>query len=276
MNEFIFKLFFNNIPIYGEGYFFHLFNVSVGESGIPALDQMLPIYLISLVWVIASYLIGSINSSVLISRIFFHDDIRKYGSKNAGTTNMNRTYGTKVAVITLLGDMLKGVIAVLPALILLGHNVAYLCALVCILGHCFPIYFGFKGGKGVATAAAVVLVLDLPSFLVLLILFVSLVVATRYISLGSIMIAVFFPVVLNSLTKLFTGDVPTAMMSICAIGLAVTLVFRHKGNIKKLLNKTESKFSFRKKGEQNDSDASKEAGEYRSLHHIDDADDDDQ
>lgn len=276
MNEFIFKLFFNNIPTYGEGYFFHLFGISVGDSGIPAFEQMLPIYLIALAWVIASYFIGSINCSVLISRIFFHDDIRKYGSQNAGTTNMNRTYGTKVAVITLIGDMLKGVIAVLPALILLGHNVAYLCALVCILGHCFPIYFGFKGGKGVATAAAVVLVLDLPSFLILLILFVSLVAATRYISLGSIMIAIFFPVVLNSLTKLFTGDVPTAMMSICAIGLTVTLVFRHKGNIKKLLDKTESKFSFRKKGDRSGTDTNTETPEYRSLHHIDDADDDEQ
>lgn len=270
MNEFLYKLLFNNI--YGEGYFFGIFNIAVGESGIPTFGNMLPIYLIALAWMIASYFIGSINCSVLISRIFFHDDIRKYGSKNAGTTNMNRTYGTKVAVFTLLGDMLKGVIAVLPALLLLGHNVAYVCAFVCILGHCFPIYFGFKGGKGVATAAAVVLVLDLPSFLVLLIVFVTLVAATRYISLGSIMIALLFPVVLNSLTTLFTGDVPTALMTISSVALAALLVLRHKGNIKKLLNKTESKFSFRKKGAQNESTEPAKEPVYRSLHHIDDAD----
>lgn len=274
MNEFLYRLFFNNI--YGEGYIFGIFNVAVGESGIPALGNMLPIYIISLVWIIASYFIGSVNCSVLISRIAFHDDIRKYGSKNAGTTNMNRTYGTKVAVLTLLGDMLKGVVAVLPALILLGHNVAYICAVLCILGHCFPIYFGFKGGKGVATAAAVVLVLDLPSFLVLLIVFVTLVVATRYISLGSIMIALLFPVVLNSLTQLFTGDVPSGMMSICSVALAAILFIRHIPNIKKLMNGTESKFSFRKKGEQNKTEETAEAPVYRSLHNIDDSDDDDE
>lgn len=272
MNKFLYTLLFNNI--YGEGYFFKLFDITAAEGGIPSAEAMLPLYLIALAWVIASYFIGSINCSVLISRIFFHDDIRKYGSKNAGTTNMNRTYGSKVAVFTLLGDMLKGVIAVLPALLLLGHNIAYLCAVVCILGHCFPIYFGFKGGKGVATAAAVVLVLDPPSFLVLLIVFVTLVAATRYISLGSIMIALFFPVVLNSLTQLFTGDVPSGLMSISSVALAAILVIRHIPNIKKLMNKTESKFSFRKKGEKNQSEQSAEVPAYRSLHNIDEGDQD--
>ncbi len=273
MNRFLFSLLFNNI--YGEGYFFRLFNITAGENGIPSADQMLPLYIIAFAWVIASYFIGSINSSVLISRLFYHDDIRKYGSKNAGTTNMNRTYGTKVAVFTLLGDMLKGVVAVLPALLLLGHNIAYLCAFVCMLGHCFPIYFGFKGGKGVATAAAVVLVLDPPSFLVLLIVFVTLVAATRYISLGSIMIALLFPVVLNSLTQLFSGGSPSGLMSISSVAMAVLLVLRHRGNIKKLLDKTESKFSFRKTGEQSKTAESAEQPVYRSLHNIDnDAEDD--
>lgn len=271
MNHFLYWFLFNNIN--NDGYFYKWFGLPVG--GIPSLGDMLPLYLLALVWVIASYLLGSINSSVLISRLLFHDDIRNYGSKNAGTTNMNRTYGTKVALFTLLGDMLKGVIAVLSARILLGDNVAYLCALVCILGHCFPIYFGFKGGKGVATAAAVVLVLDPPSFLLLLIVFVALVFASRYISLGSIMIALLFPVVLNSLTKLFTGDVPTALMSISSVGLAVVLVLRHIPNIKKLMNGTESKFSFRKKGEKNKSPDADGTAEIRSLHHIDDEDEDD-
>lgn len=272
MNKFLYTLLFNNLR--GEGLFFPIFDITAAEGGYPAFEKILPLYIIAFAWVIASYFIGSINCSVLISRLAFHDDIRKYGSKNAGTTNMNRTYGTKIAVLTLLGDMLKGIVAVLPAIIFLGHNVAYLCAFICIVGHCFPIYFGFKGGKGVATAAAVVLVLDPPSFLLLLIVFVTLVVTTRYISLGSIMIALLFPVVLNSLTQLFTGGVPTALMSISSVALAALLVLRHRGNIKKLLDRTESKFSFRKKGEQNQSDIPAEEPAYRSLHNIDKDDND--
>ncbi len=101
------------------------------------------------------YLLGSFNFALILSRKMYKDDIRKHGSKNAGTTNMMRTYGSKAAGLTILGDMLKAVVAVILGALLMGlYFGGYAAALGCVVGHVFPVFFGFKGGKGVATAAA--------------------------------------------------------------------------------------------------------------------------
>ena len=142
------------------------------------------------------YLLGSLNFALILSGKMYKDDIRKHGSKNAGTTNMMRTYGNKAAGLTILGDMLKAVVAVLLGALILGlYYGGYAAALGCVVGHVFPVFFGFKGGKGVATAAAAILVLNPLAFLCVLGVFLLCVIFTRYISLGSVLGAAVFPLI---------------------------------------------------------------------------------
>lgn len=228
-------------------------------------------------WMIVSYLLGSINFSVLISKLAFKDDIRNYGSKNAGTTNMGRIYGKKFGAITLIGDAGKGLVAVLIARVMLGDSAAHLCGLCCMLGHCFPIFYRFKGGKGVATSAGVIVAMSPLAGLISITIFLIVAIGMHYVSLGSIMGAMFYPIALNSICKVFTGRGPTPMMAICAILMAGILVARHHTNIRRLYHGEERKFYisklFKKK------DATEEAAPAmqdapRSLHHIEDEDND--
>ena len=143
--------------------------------------------LLMLFCIAVPYLLGSVNFALVISKVFYHDDIRKYGSGNAGMTNMLRTYGKSAAAATLLCDMLKSVVSVLFGSFLLGTAFGgYLAGMFCVIGHIFPIFFKFKGGKGVATVAAMILTLDPLCFLILAVIFLLLVAATRYVSLGSV------------------------------------------------------------------------------------------
>lgn len=268
--EFLARLFFCNIT--QEGLIFSIFGASVQDNSI-VLDnpyKLIPMLLIVLVWMIASYLLGSINFSILISKLAFHDDIRKYGSQNAGSTNMNRVYGTKMGVFTLIGDMGKAIVSVLIAKVLLGNNAAAICGLCCMLGHCFPIYYRFKGGKGVATAGGVILALEPISGLLTLLIFVIVTVGMRFVSLGSMMAGFFYPILLTNIYRILHQSAPTALMSISAVAMATLLIARHHGNIKRLLAGTESKLSFKKKKKENETSETPEAP--RSLHHIDDED----
>ncbi|MBQ8289011.1 MAG: glycerol-3-phosphate 1-O-acyltransferase PlsY [Clostridia bacterium] len=231
-------------------------------------------------WMIVSYLIGSINFSLVISKLAFKDDIRKYGSQNAGTTNMGRIYGKKIGAMTLLGDVGKGLVSVLIARVMLGDSAAHLCGLCCMLGHCFPIYYRFKGGKGVATAAAVIFAMNPISGIIILSIFLIVAIGMHYVSLGSIMGALFYPLVQRGITKVFTGFSPTPLMSISAIAMALLLIARHHSNIKRLLEGSERKFYisklFKKKEETVEVavEETEEAKAPRSLHTID-ADDED-
>ncbi len=204
----------------------------------------------------AGYFFGSINAAIIVSKIFYRDDIRKYGSGNAGLTNMLRTYGKKAALFTLLGDLAKTAAAVLLGR-LIGFPIAaetsfeyavsigaYIAALFAIIGHTFPIYYKFKGGKGVLSAAVAVLMLQPIVFLVLLLIFVIIVWGTKFVSLGSIISVMVYPIILDRVNG-------TSIGTVFAFLIAVIVVLNHRENIKRLLNGTENKISFEKKDKSN-------------------------
>lgn len=217
---------------------------------------------------IVSYLIGSINSSIIISRLVTGKDIRKSGSGNAGATNMLRTMGKKYAVITLIIDILKGVAAILIARLvpmLMFRDAAnwgasdlaqtknalemwspeYIAGVCAVLGHNFPIFFGFKGGKGVATSLGVILMLDWKIGLIVLAFAVAVMAVTKYVSLGSILAAVLF-IILEAVFMLVRGSF-NAVQLICILVLSGLLIARHHANIGRLLKGTENKLGSKKK-----------------------------
>lgn len=198
-----------------------------------------------------SYLIGSINSSILISKAVTGKDIRKSGSGNAGATNMLRTMGKKYAVITLIIDILKGVVALIIARLMQGLGVEpwaeYIAGVCVVLGHNFPVFFGFKGGKGVATSLGVVMMLDWKIGLAVLIIALAVMATTRYVSLGSIIAAVTF-IVLQIAVMLISGNF-NLVSFVCVMILGILLIVRHSANIVRLLNHTENKLGQKKKEE---------------------------
>ena len=199
----------------------------------------------ALLCAVIAYLLGSLNFAIIISGRSYKQDIRNYGSKNAGMTNMMRTYGKKAAALTLLGDALKAVLAGVAGYALLGHHGAYIAGCACVIGHMFPVYYKFKGGKGVVTAAVSILMCNPFVFLIVILLFVIIVAATKYISLGSIMCSIIYPFLLNAVSKFANGGNPSPFV-IYALLIAVLVVFKHKENFKRLREGKESKFSFKK------------------------------
>lgn len=197
-----------------------------------------------IVTIVSAYLLGSINFAIIISGKKYKQDIRDHGSKNAGMTNMMRTYGKKAAGFTLLGDALKAVAACLIGYALLGHLGSYLGGLFCILGHIFPVFYKFKGGKGVVTTAISILMCDPFVFLILILIFVTIVAFTKYISLGSVICVMLYPILLDRINHLFTGK--ATPYAIFAMIVAILVVVKHWTNIKRLVQGTESKFSFKK------------------------------
>ena len=195
---------------------------------------------------VVPYLLGSINFAIIISGKRFNDDVRSHGSGNAGMTNMLRTYGKRAAALTLGGDALKAIVAALVGYFMMGMTGAYIAGFFCVLGHTFPIFFKFKGGKGVVTAAASMLMCNPLVFLVLLVLFVVIVGIWRYISLGSIMCALLYPVVLNGVDKILLPQHTSGIYIIFVILTAVLVVLKHKDNIKRLLEGKENKLSFKR------------------------------
>lgn len=211
---------------------------------------------------VISYLIGSINFSIMLSRAIGGKDIRKSGSGNAGATNMLRTYGKKMGVITLLLDVLKGIIAIAIANIIVNHynltsandaflaaldyaSLPYIAGLCVVLGHNFPLFFGFKGGKGVATSLGVVLMLDWKIGLVVGIGAIAVMALTRYVSFGSILGGAAF-VVGEAVRMIVSGEfIPVKL--VCCVLIGGMLIARHHANIKRLLNGTENKLGSKKK-----------------------------
>ncbi|MDK2810238.1 MAG: acyl phosphate:glycerol-3-phosphate acyltransferase [Petroclostridium sp.] len=185
--------------------------------------------------VLISYLLGSINSSILVGRLWANIDIRKYGSGNAGATNTLRTLGKSAAAVVLIGDVLKGIIGVIIGRYLAGEMGALTAGIACVLGHNFPIYFGFKGGKGILTSAGVIFMINWKIGLVLAVLVLLIIAITRYVSLGSIIGASLYPVVVLLFDRRGIEHI------IFAVWIAVLAVYRHKTNIKRLLDGTESK-----------------------------------
>ena len=190
---------------------------------------------------IFGYLFGSLNFAIIYSKLK-GDDIRNHGSGNAGATNVLRTYGKAAAAIVFALDILKGVIAVMITRIFFD-DMLYDCAsaLGAVLGHNFPLYYGFKGGKGVATSLAVLLVLHYPTALIGVGTFIIVVLTTKYVSLSSILAAV---AAMASALIFFKIDV----FSIFCLVIGSLCIYRHRSNIKRLLNGTENKLGQKKKG----------------------------
>lgn len=198
-----------------------------------------------------AYFCGCFNGAVIASRFILKDDVRKYGSGNAGLTNFYRVFGPKYAALVLVSDALKAFVAVLVGAGLfrsfgmdpvLGK---YWAAVFCLLGHMYPFMFGFKGGKGVLSGGVVVLMVgDWRIALVAWGGFLLLALLTRWVSLGSIWAGASFPV----MTWIVFHDQVLLVLGIISGGL---LVWRHRGNISRLLKGTEPKFSFRRKKEGN-------------------------
>lgn len=201
---------------------------------------------------ILAYLIGSINFSIIISKKTAGFDVREKGSGNAGTTNMLRSVGKRAAALTLLCDILKGVVAILIA-ILAGAIIknidkallVQLAAIAVVLGHTFPIFFQFKGGKGVATSLGVLLMVNWQIGLICLVFAVALIVLTRMVSLGSIGAAILYPVLVMFIHTNYTVSEGSGYL-IFSIALAVLVAFNHRTNIKRLLEGNENKISFKK------------------------------
>lgn len=195
--------------------------------------------------VVVGYLIGSINLSIVLTKKVKGIDIRKEGSGNAGTTNTLRVLGKKYAAIVLLFDILKGVAVILIAMLISplvadANLLISLGGLAVILGHNFPLYYNFKGGKGVATTLGIILIVT-PSLGCICLVFGLIIIAlTKMVSVGSILAAILYPILVLFLAKEYF---------IFALFVSLLLIFRHRKNIKKILEGNESKISLFKKKE---------------------------
>ena len=203
---------------------------------------------------IIAYLIGSINFSVIISKKMAGFDVREKGSGNAGATNVLRAVGKKAAIITLICDILKGVIAIIIALlagrIINGLNnevLVQLAGIFVILGHTFPVFFKFKGGKGVATSLGVLLITNWQIGLICLVFALILIILTKMVSVGSISAGILFPVLVVFINENYIVPKSNWSYLIFGIVLALLVVYNHRENVKRLLNGTENKISFKKK-----------------------------
>lgn len=203
-----------------------------------------------------AYTLGSLNFALILSKKMYGEDIREFGSKNAGTTNMARIYGKKAALFTILGDIFKGIVSVIIGSFLMGATLGgYFAGLMCVIGHVFPVFYGFRGGKGVATAAAVILMVNWQIFLIMISLFILTVVLTRYVSLGSCLAAAIFPFLTYNFVTV--KGVPNGGFAfIFAFLMAILVICKHHTNLKRLANGQESKFSFKKKEKTEESEKS--------------------
>ena len=207
-----------------------------------------------IILLITAYLLGSIPSSVWIGKYFYGIDVREYGSGNAGATNTFRVLGKKAGIPVLIIDVLKGWLSV---------NIAYqsnykvgsdqfvnfelVLGIAALIGHISPIYVGFRGGKGIATLLGILLALHLQAALVSMVIFLIVLLVFNYVSLGSMIAAVLFPLIM-----VFIFKTTTPSLIIFSIAVAILVIITHQKNIVRLIRKEESKVSlFRKKGQNN-------------------------
>lgn len=201
---------------------------------------------------IIAYAIGSINFSVLISRKMAGFDVREKGSGNAGTTNMLRSVGKKAAIITLLCDILKGIVAIGIALIA-GHIVknvdkavlVQIAGILVVVGHTFPIFFEFKGGKGVATSLGVIMMINWKIGLICLVFALAIMAFSKMVSMGSVGAAILFPVLTLFIDTNFIVEASGMKYFIFSVILAAIVIFNHRANIKRIASGTENKLSFK-------------------------------
>lgn len=201
---------------------------------------------------IIAYAIGSINFSVIISRKYAGFDVREKGSGNAGSTNMLRSVGKKAAAITLICDILKGVVSILIAVVI-GKIVesadkallVQIAGIAVVLGHTFPIFFEFKGGKGVATSLGVLLMTNWKIGLICLCFAIVIMIFSKMVSMGSVGAAILFPVLTLFISDNYIVEASGFKYFIYSVILAVIVAFNHRENIKRILNGTENRLSFK-------------------------------
>jgi len=187
---------------------------------------------------IAGYLLGNFNTGLVISRLQAGIDIRRHGSGNAGATNMLRVLGSQPALLTLLGDVVKGLIAIGIGHSISGFSGGVVGATAAIAGHCWPVFYGFKGGRGVATTAGVLLCLYPVTGMLCVVVFLVVLLATRYVSLGSVLAA------LTGAIYLCATHWDDSMACCAAVLWAAIIAIRHYPNLKRLWNRTENKLDF--------------------------------
>lgn len=208
---------------------------------------------------VIAYLLGSLNFSIILSEVVKKKDIRDSGSGNAGATNMLRTYGKKAAVGTMIGDILKVALGIIIAFAILDVPMKYIfsnpadaaeiqrvmlykefAGLFCVLGHIFPLYFKFKGGKGVAPCTGMVIIVDWRIALILFLIFIGVILISKWISLGSIVIALLYPVLIFAFYKNF-------ILAAVALLFTAIVIVAHRENIKRLAKGSENKISIKNK-----------------------------
>ena len=210
-----------------------------------------------IIMALIAYAIGSVNFSVIISRKMAGFDVREKGSGNAGSTNVLRTVGKKAAAITLVCDILKGVVSILIALLISkiakeasAAILVEIAALAVVIGHTYPIFFEFRGGKGVATSLGIILLINWKIGLICLIFALALMAITRMVSLGSISAAVLFAVLTIFVRDSYIGGIEFDFSFIIfGILLAAIVIFNHRTNLKRIIAGTENKLNFKKKEE---------------------------
>lgn len=190
----------------------------------------------SIVVAMISYLIGNFLSAYVLGNVFKRRDVRSYGSGNAGATNALRVFGKKIGILALVLDLLKGVLAVYIGGRILGYEGKLIAAVFVILGHDWPIFLKFKGGKGIATSLGAILMLHWPTIAVCIVLGVLVIIKTRYVSLGSMVGTFLLPVIGLIMNRPF--DKKFFMVTLI---LAILSVFKHRSNIKRLIQGEESK-----------------------------------
>ncbi|MCC8073283.1 MAG: glycerol-3-phosphate 1-O-acyltransferase PlsY [Clostridiales bacterium] len=222
-------------------------------SSLASKEAIISIVLIAVI----SYLLGSLNFGVILSRKMQNDDVRNHGSGNAGTTNMLRNYGKKIAALTIIGDMAKVAVAILIAFLILNTFgirdsltsifddntdiiIKSFAGFFCVLGHIFPCFFKFKGGKGVATSGGMVFMIDWRIALILLAVFIIIVIFTKYVSLGSIIMAILYPICIFIVYK-------NVILTVIAVIFMLIVIIAHRENIVKLIKHKENKISFKSK-----------------------------
>ena len=202
-----------------------------------------------------AYLLGSINSAILFSKLVYKDDIRKHGSGNGGMTNMLRTYGGKAALMTLAGDLGKTAISIFIAGFVFGFRYyqgvsimgyCYMAGLFAVLGHVFPIYYKFKGGKGVLVTSTMALILTPLPFLILFGVFAAIFAMSHFVSLGSVSVAMLYPVVLHGYFIAILNASMPAETALATIVLACLIVWCHRENLKRIGEGTEKKTFLKK------------------------------
>jgi len=196
------------------------------------MDDLLFIFVLIII-----YLIAAIPSGVILSRLMGSEDVRQKGSGNIGATNVYRVVGKLAGILTLIGDIMKGFLPLLAYKSWLAPTPTQLgvaCA-IAIIGHCYPVYLKFRGGKGVATAFGIFLVLSPQAVLVVVVVFVITVAASRYISLGSVLAAMSAPLLILMLNH------PQPIF-LATLFIAMLVIWRHRTNIRRLLDGSENRF----------------------------------